>query len=60
MPKAGEISMVLHIVVEPESNIEPMIPPGGEVTDFYGYCINKPGQFFTDDEIQKHIASSGD
>ena len=31
---SGSESMVLHIAVEPESNIEPMIPPGGRVTDF--------------------------
>ncbi len=44
-------NMMIHVVVEPESNIQPMIPPGGRVTDFYGYCIKNPGEFFTDQEI---------
>jgi acetolactate synthase I/II/III large subunit len=49
--ESSDKSMVLHIVVEPESNIEPMIPPGGKVTDFGGYCIAAPGQFFTESEL---------
>jgi acetolactate synthase I/II/III large subunit len=49
--KQGDEPIVLHIAVEKESNIEPMIPPGGKVTDFSGHCIAKPGQFFTDAEI---------
>ncbi len=49
--KAGDKSMVLHIAVEPESNIEPMIPPGGKVTDFGGYCIQTPGRFFSESEL---------
>ena len=46
-------SMVIHAIVEKESNIEPMIPPGGKVTDFCGYCINKPGEFFTEAELSR-------
>ncbi len=44
-------SVLVHIPVEQESNIRPMIPPGGRVKDFYGYCIEKPGQFFAPYEM---------
>ena len=52
-------SMLLHIVVEPEGNIEPMIPPGGKVSDFCGYCITSPGQFFTEDELAEGTVAPG-
>lgn len=44
-------SILLHVVVEPESNIMPMIPPGGKLTEFFGLCINSPGRFFSPEEI---------
>jgi acetolactate synthase-1/2/3 large subunit len=43
-------SVLLHVPVEPESNIMPMMPPGGRITDFFGFCMDQPGQFFTPDE----------
>ena len=48
--READHSVLIRVAVEPESNIEPMIPPGGKVTDFCGYCISKPGQFFTEGE----------
>jgi acetolactate synthase-1/2/3 large subunit len=50
--KSAAESTVLHILIEPESNIEPMIPPGGGIRDFFGYCVKKPGQFFTEEQIR--------
>ncbi|MCP4606532.1 MAG: biosynthetic-type acetolactate synthase large subunit [Proteobacteria bacterium] len=44
-------SVLIHAPVEPESNIMPMIPPGGRVADFTGYCIDRPGRFFADHEM---------
>ncbi|MBI4510294.1 MAG: biosynthetic-type acetolactate synthase large subunit [Deltaproteobacteria bacterium] len=46
-------SVFLHVRVEKESNMLPMIPPGGKVSEFFGYCIEEPGQFFTQAELAK-------
>lgn len=51
--KSAKNSVLLHIAVEQESNIQPMIPPGGRVVDFSGYCILKPGEFFNEKELKK-------
>jgi acetolactate synthase-1/2/3 large subunit len=44
-------STLIHVPVEPESNIMPMLPPGGELTDFFGFCMRRPGEFFSPDEM---------
>ncbi len=49
--KTATGSVLIHVKVEKESNIQPMIPPGGRVTDFCGYCIEKPGEFFKAEEM---------
>ena len=48
--KTSENSVLIHVPVVKESNIMPMIPPGGKVTDFIGHCIKEPGNFFREDE----------
>jgi acetolactate synthase-1/2/3 large subunit len=50
--KAAKGSVLLHVAVEQESNIQPMIPPGGRVVDFSGYCIKKPGEFFSQEDME--------
>jgi acetolactate synthase-1/2/3 large subunit len=52
-------SVLIHVAVEKESNIKPMIPPGGKLTDYFGYCIEKPGLFFTEQEMPKHADTMG-
>jgi acetolactate synthase-1/2/3 large subunit len=49
--KSAKNSVLIHVPVEPESNITPMIPPGGKITDFCGYCIPEPGQFFAPQDL---------
>jgi len=44
-------STLIHVPVEPESNIMPMLPPGGKLTDFFGFCMPRPGEFFSPDEL---------
>jgi acetolactate synthase-1/2/3 large subunit len=43
---------LVHVAVEKESNILPMVPPGGSLLDSTGRCIEKTGTFFNDDELQ--------
>lgn len=50
MAKDTDESVLVHVAVEKESNIMPMIPPGGKLTEFYGHCIDVPGQFFSANE----------
>jgi acetolactate synthase-1/2/3 large subunit len=44
-------SVLIHVCVEPESNIMPMLPPGGRLTEFFGFCMAKPGEFFSAEEL---------
>lgn len=39
-------STVLDIHIEQESNILPMLPPGGNLEDFFGPCVTKKGSLF--------------
>ncbi|MBN1157605.1 biosynthetic-type acetolactate synthase large subunit [Candidatus Woesearchaeota archaeon] len=39
-------TMVLDVYVEPESNILPMLPPGGHLKEAFGGCMNAKGVFF--------------
>jgi acetolactate synthase-1/2/3 large subunit len=52
-------SVLIHVAVEKESNIKPMIPPGGKLTDSFGYCIEKPGLFFSKQERPPHAKGDG-
>jgi acetolactate synthase-1/2/3 large subunit len=52
-------SVLIHVAVDKESNIKPMIPPGGKLTDSFGYCIEKPGLFFTAKETLDHTERDG-
>ncbi len=52
-------SVLIHVAVDKESNIKPMIPPGGKLTDSFGYCIEKPGLFFTAKETLDHTEKDG-
>ncbi len=52
-------SVLIHIPVEQESNVRPMIPPGGRLVDFHGYCIAKPGEFFAEHEMPAQPSSNG-
>jgi acetolactate synthase-1/2/3 large subunit len=52
-------SVLIHVAVEKESNIKPMIPPGGKLTDSFGYCIEKPGLFFTKQEMPDSAKGDG-
>ena len=37
---------VIDIEIEQESNILPMLPPGGHVKDAFGGCMAAPSKFF--------------
>lgn len=39
-------STIITIKIEPESNILPMLPPGGSITEAFGGCITKQGHYF--------------
>lgn len=39
-------TMVIEAKVEKESNILPMLAPGGHLKDAFGGCMKKPGEFF--------------
>jgi acetolactate synthase I/II/III large subunit len=41
----SDVTTVLNFKVEEESNILPMLPPGGHVKDAFGGCMKVPGQF---------------
>lgn len=39
-------STIITIKIDPESNILPMLPPGGSISEAFGGCITKQGQYF--------------
>ena len=41
----SDVTTLLNFKVEEESNILPMLPPGGHVKDAFGGCMKIPGQF---------------
>jgi acetolactate synthase-1/2/3 large subunit len=45
--------MLVHVPVARESNIMPMVPPGGRLRDFFGECIATPGRFFSASELAR-------
>ena len=45
----NDVTTIIDIQVEEESNILPMLPPGGNVKDAFGGCMAGPGKFFEGD-----------
>jgi len=45
----NDVTTVIDVQIEEESNILPMLPPGGNVKDAFGGCMIAPGKFFEDD-----------
>ena len=39
-------TMIIEAKVEKESNVLPMLAPGGHLKDAFGGCMKKPGEFF--------------
>ncbi len=37
---------LIDVLIEKESNILPMLPPGGHIKDAFGGCMAAPGKFF--------------
>jgi acetolactate synthase-1/2/3 large subunit len=42
----SDITTLIDVHIEEESNILPMLPPGGHLKDAFGGCIKAQGQFF--------------
>ena len=42
----SDITTIIDVAVEQESNILPMLPPGGNLKDAFGGCMKAQGQFF--------------
>ncbi len=42
----NDTTTIVDVQVEEESNILPMLPPGGNLKDAFGGCIKSPGKFF--------------
>ena len=42
----SDVTTVIDVKVEQESNILPMLPPGGHLKEAFGGCIKAQGQFF--------------
>ncbi len=42
-------TVLIDVMIEKESNILPMLPPGGKLKDAFGGCMAAPGKFFEDD-----------
>jgi len=45
----NDVTTIIDMQIEEESNILPMLPPGGHVKDAFGGCMVGPGKFFGDD-----------
>ncbi|MBW2974351.1 biosynthetic-type acetolactate synthase large subunit [Candidatus Woesearchaeota archaeon] len=42
----NDVTTIIDVQIEEESNILPMLPPGGHVKDAFGGCMAAPGKFF--------------
>ncbi len=42
----NDVTTVIDVCIEEESNILPMLPPGGHVKDAFGGCMAEAGKFF--------------
>ncbi len=45
----NDVATVIDVLIEEESNILPMLTPGGHLKDAFGGCMVEPGKFFEDD-----------
>lgn len=45
----NDCTTVIDVQIEEESNILPMLSPGGHLKDAFGGCMIAPGKFFEDD-----------
>lgn len=45
----NDVTTVVDVAIEEESNILPMLSPGGNLKDAFGGCMVAPGKFFEDD-----------
>ncbi len=45
----NDVTTVIDVQIEEESNILPMLPPGGNVKDAFGGCMVAPAKFFEDE-----------
>ena len=45
----NDVTTVIDVQVEEESNILPMLAPGGHLKDAFGGCMVAPAKFFEDD-----------
>jgi len=46
----NDVTTVIDVCIEEESNILPMLPPGGHIKDAFGGCMMGPGKFFEEGE----------
>lgn len=47
--KKSKESTIIDVMIDKESNILPMLPPGGKIKDAFGGCMAAPGKFFEED-----------
>jgi acetolactate synthase-1/2/3 large subunit len=45
----NDVTTIIDVQVEEESNILPMLAPGGHLKDAFGGCMVGPGKYFEDD-----------
>lgn len=45
----SDVTTIIDVQVEEESNILPMLTPGGHLKDAFGGCMAAPGKYFEDD-----------
>jgi acetolactate synthase I/II/III large subunit len=45
----NEVTTIIDVCIEEESNILPMLPPGGHVKDAFGGCMAAPSKFFEEE-----------
>ena len=44
--RKSDETFIVTVEIEQESNILPMLPPGGKIKDAFGGCMRAPGRFF--------------
>jgi acetolactate synthase-1/2/3 large subunit len=45
----NDVTTIIDVQIEEESNILPMLSPGGHLKDAFGGCMTAPGKFFEDE-----------
>ncbi len=56
----AENSVLIHVPVEKESNIMPMVSPGASLADTFGECVKVKGEFFAKEELKQSDCSTGE